>query len=60
MTDHPGMELVDVYANLLRAFAHEPSVHVHYASKMVSINDGLPKFKDLPTDFGGSGETLPE
>ncbi len=22
--------------------------------------DGLPKFKDWPTEWGGSGETLPE
>lgn len=60
MTDHPGMGLVDVYANLLQAFAHQPTVHVHYGNKMFSVKDGLPKFKDLPSDFGGSGETLPE
>jgi len=24
------------------------------------MKDGLPKFKDFPSDFGGSGETLPE
>lgn len=60
MTDHPGMGLVDVYANLLQGFVHKPSIHVHYANKMFSVKDGLPKFKDLPSDFGGSGETLPE
>ena len=60
MSDHPGMKLVDVYANLLQGFAHEPTLHVHYASKMVSVKDGLPKFKDLPAEFGGSGETLPD
>ncbi|MCP4304394.1 MAG: GFA family protein [bacterium] len=60
MTDHPGMGLVDVYANILRGFGHKPTVHVHYENRMFSVNDGLPKFKDLPSDFGGSGETLPE
>lgn len=60
MTDHPGMGLVDVYAALLRGFAYEPTVHVHYGSKMMSVKDGLPKFKDLPSEFGGSGETLPD
>jgi hypothetical protein len=60
MTDHPGMKLVDVYANILQGFKHEPTLHVHYGNKTVSVKDGLPKFKDLPVDFGGSGETLPE
>lgn len=60
MADHPGMGLVDVYANILQGFAHEPTVHVNYESKMVSVKDGLPKFKDFPAEFGGSGETLPE
>ncbi len=60
MTDHPGMKLVDVYASVLQGFTHAPTLHVHYGNKMVSLKDGLPKFKDLPADFGGSGEMLPE
>ncbi|MEQ8348537.1 MAG: GFA family protein [Sneathiellaceae bacterium] len=60
MTDHPGMQLVDVYANLLQGHTHQPTVHVFYAERMVAVKDGLPKFKDLPSEFGGSGETLPE
>jgi len=24
------------------------------------MKDGLPKFKDMPKELGGSGETLPE
>ncbi|HEY5207897.1 MAG TPA: GFA family protein [Stellaceae bacterium] len=60
MTDHPGLGMVDVYANLLQGFDHAPTLHVHYGSKMVSVKDGLPKFKDFPTSFGGSGEMLPD
>jgi hypothetical protein len=60
MADHPGMKLVDVYANVIPDFPHEPALHVHYGNKMVSVKDGLPKFKDMPADFGGSGETLPD
>jgi hypothetical protein len=60
MTDHPGMKLVDVYAPLLQGFTHQPTLHVHYANKSVSVKDGLPKFKDLPSQFGGTGETLAE
>ncbi len=58
MTDHPRMRLVDVYANLLQGFTHEPTLHANYRSKMVSVRDGLPKFQDLPAELGGSGETL--
>lgn len=39
---------------------YEPALHVNYGSKTVSVKDGLQKFKDLPADFGGSGETLPD
>ena len=60
MTDHPGMGLVDVYASLIEGFDHQPAMHVHYGRRMLAVRDGLPKFKDLPADFGGSGETLPD
>jgi hypothetical protein len=60
MTDHPGFNLIDVYPNVVPELKHEPALHVHYAYKTISIADGLPKFKDLPEEFGGSGETLPD
>ena len=59
-SDHPSMGLVDVYANVMPGFKHEPALHVHYGNKSISVKDGLPKFKDMPSDFGGSGDTLPE
>ncbi len=59
-SDHPGMGLVDVYANIVPTLTHEPSLHVFYGSKTVSVKDGLPKFKDMPADFGGSGDMLPD
>lgn len=55
----PGNSLM-VYPNVVPGLAHEPTLHVHDGSKTVSVKDGLPKFKDLPTEFGGSGETLPD
>jgi hypothetical protein len=58
MTDHPRMRLIDVYANLLQGFTHEPTLHANYGSKTVSVTDGLLKFRDLPAELGGSGETL--
>jgi predicted GNAT family acetyltransferase len=60
MTEHPRMRLIDVYANLLQGFVHHPTLHANYGSKMVSVKDGLPKFRNLPAELGGSGETLPD
>jgi hypothetical protein len=33
-----------------------PKMHIFYENRVKDINDGLPHFKDLPKDFGGSGE----
>jgi len=60
MNDHPDSNLVDVFAVIIEGFNFNPSMHVNYESKSVSIKDGLPKFKDLPKEFKGSGEILPE
>lgn len=60
MTEHPRMRLIDVYANLLKGYRHQPTLHANYASKMVSVRDGLPKYVDLPAELGGSGEMLPD
>ncbi|WP_068115794.1 GFA family protein [Tropicimonas marinistellae] len=60
MTDHPGMGLVDIYSAMLPELAFEPGLHVHYGEKVLRIPDGLPKFADLPGDFGGSDQQLPE
>lgn len=59
-SDHPRIGLVDIYPNVVPDLKHEPALHLFYANKTISVNDGLPKLKDMPADFGGSGETLPE
>ena len=48
MTEHPRMRLTDVYANLLRGYTHQPTLHVNYASKTLSVQRRLPKYDDLP------------
>lgn len=60
MTYHPPFELTDVYAAILPDLQYKPEVHIFYGERALSIPDGLPKFKDLPSEMGGSGETLPE
>ena len=54
------MGFVDVYPNVVPDLTHEPTLHVFYAYKTISVQDGLPKFKDMPAEFGGSGDTLPD
>lgn len=58
--DHPTMELVDVPAVIIEDFPFAPGFHVHYQESVHPMQDGLPKFKDLPSEAGGSGEELAE
>ena len=60
MTDHPPLKLVDVYAAIIPDLDFKPGVHVNYAETVLPMKDGLPKFKDFPADFGGSGEMVKE
>jgi hypothetical protein len=39
-------------------FKHEPAMHLYYSERFMDINDNLPKFKDFPTELGGSGELV--
>src|SRR5712692_10259735 len=60
MTAHPGWKIIDVYAAMIPDLAFEPALHVNYAEKVLAVVDGLPKFKDFPSELGGSGERLAE
>ena len=60
MTYHPGLKLVDVYAAVIPSLEFVPGLHVNYAETVLPIKDGLPKMKDFPSEFGGSGEVIPE
>ena len=60
MTNHPTLGLVDVFAATLPTLAFRPGVHVNYAETVLPMRDGLPKFRDFPQEFGGSGEMVAE
>ncbi|RTR39793.1 GFA family protein [Shewanella canadensis] len=60
MTEHPTMNLIDVFAASIPSLKFEPGIHVHYQESVLPIKDGLPKMKDMPSEAGGSGETMPE
>lgn len=60
MTRHPTLGLVDVFAATLPALVFSPGLHINYAETVLPMRDGLPKLKDFPSEFGGSGEVMPE
>jgi len=60
MASHPPLGLVDVFAATLPTLRFSPGVHVNYAETVLPLRDGLPKFKDFPAEFGGSGEQIAE
>jgi hypothetical protein len=59
-TEHPAWNLVDVYAAVIPDFPYQAAVHVNYQEARLHLRDGLPKMKDLPSEMGGSGASLPE
>ena len=60
MANHPPLGLVDVYAATIPTLSFAPAVHVNYAETVLPMRDGLPKLKDFPAEFGGSGEMVTE
>ena len=60
MAVHPPLNMIDVFAATIPGLAFVPAVHVNYAETVLRMQDGLPKLKDFPAEFGGSGETVPE
>jgi hypothetical protein len=60
MANHPPLGLVDVFAATIPTLNFAPAVHVNYAEAVLPIRDGLPKLKDFPKEFGGSGEVVAE
>ena len=58
LTEHPGLNLTDVYAAVIPDFTYQADVHVNYQEKVRRIKDGLPKLKDVPKEMCGSGESL--
>src|SRR5471030_3273195 len=59
MTNHPTLGLVDVFAATNPTLNFSPGVHINYSETVLPMRDGLPKLKDFPKEFGGSGEVIP-
>jgi hypothetical protein len=58
MNNHPLWGVVDVYAATIPTLNFAAGLHVNYAETVLPMRDGLPKFKDFPADFGGSGDVM--
>jgi hypothetical protein len=54
------MGLTDVPSAVIEDFVFRPAFHVHYQESAHPMKDGLPKFKDLPKEAGGSGKQVAE
>jgi len=60
MIDHPHLGVVDIRAAILPTVEFVPKSHLNYAETVLPMNDGLPKFRDLPSQIGGSGILVPD
>lgn len=60
MISHPDFGMFDVFAATIPTLKFVPSLHVNYSETVLPMHDGLPKFRDFPSEFGGSGELAPE
>ncbi|WP_443750238.1 GFA family protein [Asticcacaulis solisilvae] len=60
MSGHPPLGLTDVYAATIPGLDFQPMLHVNYQETVLPMKDGLPKMRDFPADFGGSGELMAE
>ena len=40
--------------------SYAPAFHIFYAERVMDVADGLPKFAQMPEQFGGSGEQIAE
>ena len=56
---HPQMGMTDIPAGSVKGLQHAPTIHVHYAERVMDVKDGLPKFAGMPA-ADGSGEQLAE
>jgi hypothetical protein len=60
MTEHPQLNLVDVYAAVIPSLPFKPGIHVNYAETVLPMHDGVPKQRDFPAELGGSGQAIAE
>ena len=58
MTRHPLLKLIEVFAAMLPTLEFRPGMHINYARSVLPMRDGLPKLRNFPVEFGGTGELM--
>jgi len=58
MTKHSKM--VDVFSATIPTLRFVPGMRVYYSETVLPMKDGLTKFSDFPSEFGGTGKTICE
>lgn len=58
LNGHYDEGTVDVLATVLTDFPFSPDMHIHYQERQIEFPDDLRKYRDLPSEFGGSGELI--
>lgn len=56
MGEPPGLEVRGVRGDLLPAGLFKPEYHIHCREAVQPVADGLPHYRQLPPQFGGSDE----
>lgn len=60
LVEHPSIGVVDVLASNIKDMRFEPAFHIYYGERMISMKDGLPKYRTTPAAMGGDDATMPE
>ena len=63
MISHRTIGIFDVLPGIVPTLNFAPTMHLNYADSVHPMSDGLPKFKDFPSElseFGGTGEQMSE
>lgn len=51
----PNGRLYDVFGGVLEDFDFQPTMHINYGERVLSLHDDLPKYRDMLERSGGSG-----
>ncbi|MFD1193943.1 GFA family protein [Seohaeicola saemankumensis] len=51
---------IDIFVGAFRDFPFQPNTHINYGEAIIRMNDGLPKYRDMPGRSGGSDELMQE
>jgi hypothetical protein len=52
--------MIDILIGAFRDFSFQPQAHLNYGDAIIRMADGLPKYRDMPGQSGGSDELMPE